>query len=175
MELTANQINAVEFVMVDATDTELTGLTVAVSVSKNGAAFAAGSGTASEIGSGWYRYVLPAAECPPGVIAVKVTAGGARQQNLVYAVAVATSGVIPSPPAGAIAFDYTLTNSVTSAPVAGASVWATTDIAGLYVVATGVTDSNGVVVLYLQPGTYQFWASKSPDFDQSGPDEEIVS
>lgn len=175
MQFTANQINATVFVMVDATDTELSGLTLSVAISKNGAAFVAGTGTASEIGSGWYKYILPAAECDTiGPLAIKVTAPGARQQNLPNTVAYASGGAMPAPPVGSIAYTYTLLSTVGSVPLPGASVWVTTDLAGANAVALGTTDAAGIVVFNLQPGTYYFWRALA-GYEFSNPDTEVVS
>jgi hypothetical protein len=77
------------FVMVASNGTVVTGLgtAIVVSVSKNGAAFVAGAGTKTEIGSGWYTYELTAAETDTvGPLAVKVTGAGAVQQNLLFQV-----------------------------------------------------------------------------------------
>lgn len=167
IELTPNQTNVIPFVMVDTNDDEAAGLTLSVAVSKNAGAFAAGAGTASEIGSGWYAYLLTAAECnTPGPLALKVTAPGARQQNIVATVV----GAAP----GAIAYDYTLTSDIGGTPIVGASIWATTDGAGLNTVATGTTNAFGVATLYLQPGTYYIWRA-APGYTFANPDTEIVS
>lgn len=75
---------------------------------------------------------------------------------------------------GAIAFTYTLTNEVGGAPIEGAEVWATTDIAGANTIARGFTDNFGQVTFALDAGTYYFWRKKSGwSFDN--PDTEIVS
>lgn len=84
-----NQAHLIEFVLVDAAGTEVTGLagTFTVQVSKNGAAFAASTGVKAEIGSGWYSYTLTAAETnTAGPLAVIITGTGAVQQNLLYTV-----------------------------------------------------------------------------------------
>ncbi len=75
------------FVMYDSTDhvTPKTGLTPSVQISKNGAAFANGGGTVSELGSGWYVYTFAAADVDTlGPLAVKITATGADPVNVVY-------------------------------------------------------------------------------------------
>lgn len=62
------------------------------------------------------------------------------------------SGVAGS---GAISYVYTVTDSVTSDPVAGVDVWVTTDSAGANVVAgTLVSDAFGKVTFNLDAGTY---------------------
>lgn len=168
-QLTLNQINRITFVLVDSNNTEVPGIgtNFAVDISKNGAAFTQGNGTYSEIGSGWYSYILPAAECDTvGPLSVKVTAAGTLQQNLDY--------VVQGSNAGAIAFTYTLTNSSGGAPIEGAAVWVTTDVAGVNTIASGTTDALGKVVFYLQAGSYYFWRA-APGFTFSNPDSETVS
>lgn len=174
-ELTANQINKTIFVMVDTNDTELTGLTVAAFISKNNGAFAAATNAVSEIGSGWYGLSLTATECNTvGPLALKATAGGARQQNIDCVVAIAVVGTNPPPPVSAIAFTYTLTSTVGATPIPGASVWVTTDVGGVNTVAQGTTDVLGVVVFNLQPATYYFWRAAS-EFEGTNPQTIIVS
>lgn len=74
--------------------------------------------------------------------------------------------------AGAIEFIYTLTDIATGFPIDGATVWATTDLAGLNVVASGTTDLFGQVHFWLDVGTYYFWRQKAgwtfvePDIEQ---------
>ncbi len=69
---------------------------------------------------------------------------------------------------GSAVYTFTLTDSVTGLPIAGADVWLTTDVAGNNVVASGVTDASGTVTLYPDPGTYQRWCQRS-GYNQSGP------
>ena len=76
--------------------------------------------------------------------------------------------------AGAITFVYTLTSTVDSAPIDGATVWATTDAAGTNPVAAGTTDAAGQVTFYLDAGTYYFWRQKS-GWTFTNPDTEVVS
>jgi hypothetical protein len=67
--------------MVDATDgfTPETGLTIAVTVSKNGGAFASGTGTVTQVGNGLYFYEIAASEIDTlGFVAIRATATGAR-------------------------------------------------------------------------------------------------
>lgn len=58
--------------------------------------------------------------------------------------------------AGAIAAALTVTDSDGN-PLDGVEVWITTDVAGTLTVASGVTDSLGVVTFYLDAGTYYAW------------------
>ena len=55
--------------------------------------------------------------------------------------------------AGAIRVEYTVTDTNTLLPIAGVNVWITTDIEGINVIATGVTDIYGVAIFYLNAGT----------------------
>jgi hypothetical protein len=83
----------IAFYLQDESGVEVTGLagTFTISVSKNGGAFAAGTGTKAEIGSGWYSYTLTAGETDTdGPLALKVTGTGVDQQNLLYQVSGST-------------------------------------------------------------------------------------
>jgi len=76
--------------------------------------------------------------------------------------------------AGAITWTYTLTDSVTSAPIDGAEVWITTDVEGTNVIASGVTNTLGVVVFTLDAATLYFWRKKA-GYNFSNPVETEVS
>jgi hypothetical protein len=76
--------------------------------------------------------------------------------------------------AGAITFTYTVTSSATSLPIADVDVWVTTDSAGTNVIASGETNASGVVVFYLDAGTYYLWRQKS-GYNFTNPDTETVS
>lgn len=76
--------------------------------------------------------------------------------------------------AGAISWEYTLTDSADGTPIDGAEVWATTDAAGVDVVASGTTDSFGKVTFMLDAGTYYYWR-KCSGYNFSNPDTEVVS
>jgi len=76
--------------------------------------------------------------------------------------------------AGAITWEYTLTDSVSALPIADADVWVTTDLAGTNVVASGRTDQSGSVTFYLDAGTVYVWSQKS-GYNFSNPDTETVS
>lgn len=78
------------------------------------------------------------------------------------------------PGAGAIEFIYSLTDSVTGLPIAGADVWVTTDIAGVNVIASGTTDAFGNVTFWLDAGVYQFWR-QCPGYTFIQPDLETVT
>ena len=77
--------------------------------------------------------------------------------------------------AGAIEWTYTLTDSVSGALIDGAEIWVTSDSAGTTVLASGTTNSSGVVTFFLDAGTIYVWAKKSGYNIDDQPDEEIVS
>lgn len=76
--------------------------------------------------------------------------------------------------AGATRRPYTLTSSTTGLPVADADVWVTTDSSGSNVVASGKTNSSGVVVFWLDAGTYYIWRQKD-GMNFSNPDTEVLT
>jgi hypothetical protein len=83
------ELQLIDFTLVDSDGIEVTGLGsgFTLQLSKNGAAFAAGTGVKAEIGSGWYKYQLTAAETDTeGPLAIKITGTGAVQRNLIYTV-----------------------------------------------------------------------------------------
>lgn len=157
-----NQANTILFVMVDANGLEVAGLgsTFTLQISKAGAAFAASSGTKSEVALGWYRYISTAAEADTvGPVAIVVTGAGTIQQNLEYVVEQRTTS--------AIAFTYTVTDIITSLPIEGVLVSFSTDVLGANVVWAGYTDAFGVArdssgnLPYLDPGTYTIKLQKA--------------
>lgn len=75
---------------------------------------------------------------------------------------------------GAITFTYTLTNSVGGAPISDASVWATNDLAGNNVIASGTTNTSGQVVFLLDAGIVYIWRQKA-GFNFTNPDAETVA
>lgn len=76
---------------------------------------------------------------------------------------------------GLIEWDYTLTDSGTGLPVADATIWATTDLVGANVVASGITDAFGKVTFWLDAGTYYIWSQKSGFTPDANPDTETVT
>lgn len=170
-----NQSNTIAFVLVDATGTEVAGLgdTFTVQIAKEGGTLVAGAGSKSEIGAGWYRYRATAAEADTiGPVVVVVTGPGVIQQNLEYVVETRTVSAIP--------LTYTVTNSLTAAPVEGVYVAIATDPAGGHVVWAGYTDAFGVArdsnggLPYLDAGTYYLYRQRS-GFSFVNPDVEVVS
>jgi len=172
-----SQQNRITFVMIDATGTEVAGIgdgNLTVEVAKNAGAFAAAGGTDTEISDGWYSYLSTAGEADTiGTVSVRVTGAGAVQQNLEYVVKQRTPN--------AVSYTYTVTDSGTGNPVAGAEVWVTTDLAGANTVWRGTTDAFGVArdtdgnLPLLDPGTYYFWKQLSGYLDDDNPDTEVVS
>lgn len=97
----------------------------------------------------------------------------------VDAILVDTSTTIPAlinadSGAGAISWTYTLTDSDDGTPIDGAEVWVTTDAAGEDVVASGSTNSFGVVTFMLDAGAYYFWR-KCSGYNFVNPDQGTVS
>lgn len=74
---------------------------------------------------------------------------------------------------GAVTWTYNLTKPDNITPVPQAYVWATTDSAGLNVVAEGITDNFGNVTFYLTHGTYYIWRAKA-GWSPVNPDVEVV-
>jgi len=76
--------------------------------------------------------------------------------------------------AGAITWAYTLTDEDTGLPIADATIWITTDIGGANIIASGLTNANGVATFYLDVGTVYVWRQKS-GYDFDNPDQETVA
>lgn len=170
-----NQTNLITFVLVDSSGTEVAGLGTGftLQLSKAGGAFGGSNGSKNEIGNGWYKYLATAAEADTvGPVAVKVTGAGVIQQNLEY--------VVEQRTINAIEFTYTVTNSVTSAPLEGVQIWIATDTAGNNVVWAGTTDSSGIArdsagnKPRLDAGTVYIFRQRA-GFVFSDPDVESVS
>jgi len=172
-----SQVHTIDFVLVDTSGNEVAGLgtTWTIELAKAGGSFAAGTGTKAELSDGWYRYTNVAGEADTiGQVDIKITHGSIAQQNLI--------AVVENLQPNAVAYTYTVTNSVTTDPVAGVEVWITTDIGGSNIVMTGLTtDAAGVAkdadgnLPYLDPGTYYFWKQKAGFTDDQNPDTEVVS
>lgn len=171
-----DQQNLITFVMVDAANTEVPGLggTFTLEISKAGGAFVVGAGTKAEISDGWYRYLSTAAEADTiGPVSILVTAPGTVQQNLEY--------YIITRAAGAIAYTYVVTDSVTGFPIEGVEVWVSTDALGSNVIWAGTTDAAGIAkddldqLPWLDAGTYFFWKQRVGMIDDQNPDTEVVS
>lgn len=85
------------FVMVDATDdeTEETGLSPAVTISKNGGAFASTTNSATAIANGFYKVTLTATETNTnGPLAIRATASGADIFRAIYHVETTSTAAV---------------------------------------------------------------------------------
>ena len=170
-----DNVNTITFVLVDAANVEVTGIGNAftLELSKNGGAFVPSAGTKSEISDGWYRYIATAGEADTiGIISININHASTIQQNLEY--------VVEQRTAGAVAYTYTVRDTVTTNPIPGVEVWITTDIPGVNVVWNGNTDTFGIArdesgaLPLLDPGTYQFW-SKLAGYVFPNPDQELIA
>lgn len=170
-----NQANEILFVLIDSSNSEVSGLgsSFDVYIAKSGGTFSAGVGTKTEIGMGWYSYVSTAGEADTvGPIAIVVEAVGAVQQNLEY--------IVESRNPNSVEFTYTVTSSVTGLPLERVFVNICSDSAGQDTVWTGYTDNFGVARSAsgnkprLDPGTYFIFCTKV-GYDFPAPDEEVVS
>ena len=178
-ELKLNQINRITFVMVDGNYTEVPGLGAAVNlfISKNGGAFNPSAAPIAEISHGWYTALLPAVECNTiGPVSIYATGVGCITQNLEYCVQQRN--------AGCINYTYTLINAVTLLPVPGADIWVTSDLAGVNVVWTGITNAVGIALDTnsdlpcldgVPPTNWYFWATHAGMVANSWPGIELVS
>jgi hypothetical protein len=169
--------NKAEFVMIDGSGNEVSGLagTLTMLISKDGGAFNAAAGTQSEIGNGWYRYVSTVAESDTvGPVAIVATGAGAIQQNLEY--------VVSSRADNMTNHTYTVTRSDTGAPISGAVVNISTDLAGDRIIWGGLTDDFGVArhietgdLPLLEVGRiYHFW-TKKVGYSFNNPDSETIT
>jgi hypothetical protein len=89
MIIQANSEQLITFVLVDIDSVEVTGLgsTFTLEISKNGGAFAAGTGAKAEIGDGWYSYILTNNETnTPGPLSIRILGAGTVQQNLLHTI-----------------------------------------------------------------------------------------
>ena len=170
------QQNLITFVMIDGSGGEVSGLDglLTISISKNGGAFVGANGTDDEIGNGWYSYLSTAAEADTaGPVSITVTGAGAVQQNLEY--------VVRARNLGGVEHTYTITDNITTLPIAGVAVSISTDASGNNVIFSGQTDSFGVLrhletdeLPFLDPGNYYFWSQKA-GYTFNNPDLESVA
>lgn len=93
--------------------------------------------------------------------------------NLLYTEYVFTWSA-PTTGKGGSGWTYTVTDSVTGLPIAGVAVWATTDSAGVNIVAYDTTNESGQVTFYISSGTYYLWRQKSGYAFTDNPDVEVV-
>ena len=126
----------------------------------------------AELEGGYYAFDLTKAETNANLIAICPSSTTA--DVLVIGIPGAVWTITAAAGAGAITWAYTLTDATTSAPIPGANVWVTTDLAGTAIIASGVTDDSGVVTFYLDAGTRYIWRSRS-GYNFVNPDIEVVS
>lgn len=84
-----NRENPIQFVLIDSSGIEVSGLgdDFVVELRKLDGVFVEGLGTKREIGRGWYEYIATADDADTkGPVDVIATAAGCLQQNLVYVV-----------------------------------------------------------------------------------------
>lgn len=174
-EWVPDHANLIDFVMIDGSGNEVTGLGagLTVQISKNGGAFGAAAGTQLEIGLGFYSYLCTVAESDtPGPVAIVATGAGAIQQNLEYVVINRASGITE--------YTYPVTRSDTGLAVPDAAVEIYTISPRSNRIWTGTTDAFGHArdefdnLPLLQSGkTYYFWTAKvGITFDN--PDAETI-
>lgn len=121
----------------------------------------------SEIGNG--NYLLAATLPDDWHGGIKIMSGATLMAFGAINHAVDISG------SGAVAFTYTVTNSVTGLPEDGVDVWVTltNDPNEIPRQAAGTTNAAGQVVLMLDPGTYHFWKQRS-GFTSTGDVVEVT-
>jgi hypothetical protein len=117
----------------------------------------------------------------PGAVWTEPTGGVAAAVNLatvdgiVDAIKLKTDTIND---AGALVWTYTLTDSVTGAAIADATIIITSDSAGAVVLRTGVTNSAGVATFYFSPAdsgtTVYVWRSHA-GYNFTNPDSEVIS
>jgi len=77
--------------------------------------------------------------------------------------------------AGEISWTYTLTDAATGLPIMDAHVWVTSDLAGTTILASGYTNSSGVVTFHMVSGaTVYVWRQKD-GYSFTNPDLELIS
>lgn len=115
-ELQVNAADEIRIFMVSSSDhiTPVTGATVAVSLLKKGqTAFAAGAGTVTEAGGGWYIYYATAADTNTfGPLAVRAVATGCDAFNTEYQVKYANPYVKSTVKADEFGTDLNLTTNM---------------------------------------------------------------
>ncbi len=167
--------NLIDFVMIDGSGNEVTGLGagLAMQISKNGGAFGAAAGTQLEIGLGWYSYLCTVGESnTPGPVAIVANHASTIQQNLEYVVINRADGLAE--------YTYPVTRSDNSLPIADATVEIYTISPKTNRIWAGVTDEFGHArdefenLPWLQSGkTYYFWTAKV-GFSFDNPDAETI-
>lgn len=162
------------FLMVDGTDhlTGKIGLTVTVTISKNGGAFVSPAGAVTEIGNGWYKVAANATDSGTlGPLILHATASGSDPCDELYPVVgynmlAAALGLAG---AGSVAFSVTVETS-SGDPISGAEVWISSDLAGNTIVAgTLHTPDDGKVTFYLDSGVTYYLFRDHPNYSFPNP------
>lgn len=129
-------------------------------------------GTMPAVFAGAYDYVVrKQAGASPSITDLAIAAGHVEWDGTIVLSLHDVEGGVDG--AGAIAFVYSLTSSADGSPIADAHVWATSDIGGGNVLASGTTNVFGKMTFYLDLGTVYIWAYKS-GWNFSNPDTEVV-
>lgn len=135
------------------------------------------SGGFSEVSAaiqpGAYRLDVPDAANAPGVPFYVATFGA--DNTLDEGALVLLRNPTNNVGAGALAYQVLVRRSDNNLPLAGASVWISTDQAGTNVVAgASPTDANGLVTFQLDAGSYFLWV-QDPGFGGTNPTAITVS
>jgi hypothetical protein len=120
---------------------------------------------------GVYRIDLPDAVCAQGVkfAIVSIKFDDVIAESVIVLLRRTPAG------AGSIEFTITVNNDDTGNPIAGASVWVTSDAAGTNVIAgTLATDAAGQVTFFLDAGTAYVWVA-AEDYTGTNPTQVTVS
>ena len=75
---------------------------------------------------------------------------------------------------GAVTWPYVLTDADTGVAIPQATVWVSSDSDGATVLASGITDSTGTIVFYLDTGTVYVWR-QCENYYFTNPDAESVT
>jgi hypothetical protein len=67
-----------------------------------------------------------------------------------------------------------VTETGSGVPIPGAEVVVSTDSGKANIIATGITDTFGIVTFLLDAGTYYFWTNH-PGFNFTNPRQETVA
>ena len=129
-----------------------------------------------EAGGGRYRYVWNSSTAVTSPTTVTIhfdnpdgTSPGVDDDHISFSNSAAILERIAKTPTASVGdgngncrFQYLLTKQNSATPIADATVYVTTDIDGLLIVAgPKLTDANGKVIFYLNKSTsYYFWRSK---------------
>lgn len=162
--------------LIDRTDGSAVTLgPTSVFVTGDGGVQGAGGGAVEHEGNGCWRYEPTQAETNYDHVAFTFV----NASSVTVSVQIYTRIVLTGLP-GCSDFTYTVVDSL-AAPVAGATVWFTTDVGGANVIWTGTTDTFGVArdasddLPCLDPGTYYVWVHKPGYTPNDYPDVEVVT